>query len=115
MTFGEAPLALVAAMASDKDHVGFAREFLSGIVPCWILLSVTKNGFITNVGGYNGNMNCFYVIRTPSPPSHKKKPSYVKDVVAPSIILWVPSEAPKASFTGGQELRFVKNFSSKTY
>ncbi|XP_075648535.1 dihydrofolate synthetase isoform X1 [Castanea sativa] len=30
MTFGEAPLALVVAMASDKDHVGFAREFLSG-------------------------------------------------------------------------------------
>ncbi|XP_075649674.1 dihydrofolate synthetase-like [Castanea sativa] len=29
MTFGEAPLALVVAMASDKDHVGFAREFLS--------------------------------------------------------------------------------------
>ena len=35
--------------------------------------------------------------------------------MAPSIILWVPSEAPKASFTGGQELRFIKNFSSKTY
>ena len=78
MTFGEAPLFLVVAMASDKDHVGFAREFLSGIVPCWILLSVTKNGFITNVGGYKENMNCFYVIRTPSPCSHKKKPSYVK-------------------------------------
>ena len=46
MTFGEAPLFLVVAMASDKDHVGFAREFLSGIVPCWILLSLTKNGFI---------------------------------------------------------------------
>ncbi|KAF3970524.1 hypothetical protein CMV_005793 [Castanea mollissima] len=30
MTFGEAPLALVIAMASDKDHVGFARGFLSG-------------------------------------------------------------------------------------
>ncbi|KAL4594904.1 hypothetical protein ACB092_12G053200 [Castanea dentata] len=30
MTFGKAPLALVVAMASDKDHVGFAREFLSG-------------------------------------------------------------------------------------
>nr|POF15664.1 dihydrofolate synthetase [Quercus suber] len=30
MTFGVAPLALVVAMASDKDHVGFAREFLSG-------------------------------------------------------------------------------------
>ena len=61
------------------------------------------------------NMNCFYVIRTPSPPSLKKKPSYVKDVVVPSIILWVPSEASKASFTGGRELRFIKNFSSKTY
>ncbi|XP_059434077.1 dihydrofolate synthetase isoform X1 [Corylus avellana] len=30
MIFPEAPLALVVAMASDKDHVGFAREFLSG-------------------------------------------------------------------------------------
>ncbi|XP_075633508.1 dihydrofolate synthetase-like [Castanea sativa] len=30
MTFGEAPLALMVAMASDKDHVGFARGFLSG-------------------------------------------------------------------------------------
>ncbi|KAB1204980.1 Folylpolyglutamate synthase [Morella rubra] len=30
MTFPEAPLALVVAMASDKDHGGFAREFLSG-------------------------------------------------------------------------------------
>ncbi|KAM4068822.1 hypothetical protein ACB094_12G041900 [Castanea mollissima] len=32
MTFGEAPLALVVAMASDKDHVGFAREFLSVVL-----------------------------------------------------------------------------------
>lgn len=32
MTFPGARLALVVAMASDKDHVGFAREFLSGIV-----------------------------------------------------------------------------------
>ena len=53
------------------------QEFLSGIVPCWILLSVTKNLFTTNVGGYNENMNYFYVTRTPSPPSDKKKPSYV--------------------------------------
>ncbi|GMN44459.1 hypothetical protein TIFTF001_013662 [Ficus carica] len=30
MTFPGARLALVVAMASDKDHVGFAREFLSG-------------------------------------------------------------------------------------
>lgn len=30
MTFQEAPLALVVGMASDKDHVGFAKEFLSG-------------------------------------------------------------------------------------
>ncbi|KAF3432873.1 hypothetical protein FNV43_RR23975 [Rhamnella rubrinervis] len=30
MTFPKAHLALVVAMASDKDHVGFAREFLSG-------------------------------------------------------------------------------------
>ncbi|XP_041015251.1 dihydrofolate synthetase isoform X2 [Juglans microcarpa x Juglans regia] len=29
MTFPEASLALVVAMASDKDHIGFAREFLS--------------------------------------------------------------------------------------
>lgn len=34
MTFPEASLALVVAMASDKDHIGFAREFLSGILPC---------------------------------------------------------------------------------
>ncbi|KAM4076175.1 hypothetical protein ACJW30_12G043200 [Castanea mollissima] len=32
MTFGKAPLALVVAMASDKDHVGFAREFLSVVL-----------------------------------------------------------------------------------
>ncbi|PON96875.1 Folylpolyglutamate synthetase [Trema orientale] len=30
MTFPGAHLALVVAMASDKDHLGFAREFLSG-------------------------------------------------------------------------------------
>ncbi|KAJ4705886.1 Folylpolyglutamate synthase [Melia azedarach] len=30
MTFPEARLALVVAMASDKDHLAFAREFLSG-------------------------------------------------------------------------------------
>lgn len=30
MTFPEAGLTLVVAMASDKDHLGFARECLSG-------------------------------------------------------------------------------------
>ncbi|KAL9666845.1 hypothetical protein QQ045_001189 [Rhodiola kirilowii] len=30
MTFPDAPLILVVAMASDKDHVAFAREFLYG-------------------------------------------------------------------------------------
>lgn len=30
MTFPEARLALIVAMASDKDHIAFAREFLSG-------------------------------------------------------------------------------------
>lgn len=30
MTFPDAPLALVVAMARDKDHVAFAKEFLSG-------------------------------------------------------------------------------------
>ncbi|XP_038905573.1 dihydrofolate synthetase [Benincasa hispida] len=30
MAFPEARLALVVAMASDKDHIGFAREFLQG-------------------------------------------------------------------------------------
>ncbi|XP_019081779.1 dihydrofolate synthetase isoform X3 [Vitis vinifera] len=30
MTFPEARLALIVAMASDKDHMAFAREFLSG-------------------------------------------------------------------------------------
>lgn len=30
MAFPEAQLALVVAMASDKNHVGFAREFLQG-------------------------------------------------------------------------------------
>ncbi|KAK7377342.1 hypothetical protein VNO80_02765 [Phaseolus coccineus] len=30
MTFPKAPLIFVVAMASDKDHVGFAREILSG-------------------------------------------------------------------------------------
>lgn len=35
MAFPEARLALVVAMASDKDHIGFAREFLQGIAfPC---------------------------------------------------------------------------------
>ena len=115
MTFEEAPLALVVAMASDKDHVGFAREFLSGIVPCWILLSVTKNGFITNFGGYNEKVNCFLCYQNPISPFPQKEAFLCQDVVAPSITLWVPSEASKASFTGGQELRFIKNFSSKTY
>lgn len=32
MTFPQARLTLVVAMASDKDHLGFAREFLSGAV-----------------------------------------------------------------------------------
>ena len=32
MTFPEARLALIVAMASDKDHMAFAREFLSGVV-----------------------------------------------------------------------------------
>ena len=45
----------------------------------------------------------------------QKEAFLCQDVVAPSIILWVPSEASKASFTGGRELRFIKNFSSKTY
>lgn len=31
MAFPEARLALVVAMANDKDHLAFAREFLSGI------------------------------------------------------------------------------------
>ncbi|KAF5442226.1 hypothetical protein F2P56_034911 [Juglans regia] len=37
MTFPEASLALLVAMASDKDHIGFAREFLSGLTRnvCW--------------------------------------------------------------------------------
>ena len=30
MAFPKAPLAFVVAMASDKDHAGFAREILSG-------------------------------------------------------------------------------------
>lgn len=32
MTFPQARLALVVAMAIDKDHLAFAKEFLSGIV-----------------------------------------------------------------------------------
>ncbi|XP_044472721.1 dihydrofolate synthetase isoform X2 [Mangifera indica] len=31
MTFPEAKLAMVIAMATDKDHLAFAREFLSGV------------------------------------------------------------------------------------
>lgn len=31
--FPSAKLALVVAMASDKDHTGFAKEFLSGSLP----------------------------------------------------------------------------------
>jgi len=30
MAFPDAPLALVVAMATDKDHAAFAKEFLSG-------------------------------------------------------------------------------------
>lgn len=37
MTFPKAHLALVVAMASDKDHVGFAREFLSGIIVIMVI------------------------------------------------------------------------------
>jgi hypothetical protein len=40
MILPEAPLALVVAMASDKDHVGFAREFLSGRLPCIFIFFV---------------------------------------------------------------------------
>lgn len=32
MTYPDTPLALVVAMANDKDHLGFARELLSGIL-----------------------------------------------------------------------------------
>lgn len=32
MAFPKAQLVFVVAMASDKDHVGFAREILSGKV-----------------------------------------------------------------------------------
>ena len=32
MTFPDARVALVVAMASDKDHLAFAREFFSGII-----------------------------------------------------------------------------------
>lgn len=31
MTFPDSRLAVVVAMASDKDHLAFAKEFLSGI------------------------------------------------------------------------------------
>lgn len=31
MTYPDTPLALVVAMANDKDHLGFARELLSGM------------------------------------------------------------------------------------
>lgn len=30
-TFPDSQLAIVVAMASDKDHLAFAKEFLSGI------------------------------------------------------------------------------------
>ena len=43
MTFPGAHLALVVAMASDKDHVGFAREFLSGIcLSCLAVLYIVS-------------------------------------------------------------------------
>jgi hypothetical protein len=32
MAFPDARVALVVAMASDKDHLAFAREFLSGAI-----------------------------------------------------------------------------------
>lgn len=35
MAFPDARVALVVAMASDKDHLAFAREFLSGLSPLY--------------------------------------------------------------------------------
>lgn len=35
MAFPDARVALVVAMASDKDHLAFAREFLSGASPLY--------------------------------------------------------------------------------
>lgn len=44
MAFPGARLALVVAMASDKDHVGFAREFLSGVFVEFTLYRYEKEG-----------------------------------------------------------------------
>ncbi|KAK1321514.1 Folylpolyglutamate synthase [Acorus calamus] len=39
MAYPDGPFALVIAMASDKDHVGFAKQLLSGLRPGLILLT----------------------------------------------------------------------------
>lgn len=50
MTFPRAQLALVVAMASDKDHLAFAREFLTGMAPvislCLLYLISVEVGYI---------------------------------------------------------------------
>lgn len=35
MAFPKSRLVLVVAMANDKDHIGFARELLSGLIAFW--------------------------------------------------------------------------------
>ncbi|XP_010249972.1 PREDICTED: dihydrofolate synthetase isoform X2 [Nelumbo nucifera] len=42
MTYPDAPAVLVVAMASDKDHLAFAREFLTGMQPEAVILTQVK-------------------------------------------------------------------------
>ncbi|XP_077228196.1 folylpolyglutamate synthetase family protein isoform X2 [Tasmannia lanceolata] len=44
MTYPDAPWALVVAMASDKDHLAFARQLLSGRLPKVVLLTEVSIG-----------------------------------------------------------------------
>ncbi|GMP70482.1 hypothetical protein CsSME_00029317 [Camellia sinensis var. sinensis] len=53
MTFPKAKLVLVVAMASDKDHLGFARELLSGIFLSFSLsLSLYMFGDLSDRSGH---------------------------------------------------------------
>lgn len=49
MTFPKAKLLLVVAMASDKDHSGFARELLSGMASLFAFSVVVVTILLKNV------------------------------------------------------------------
>lgn len=65
MTFPEAGLTLVVAMASDKDHLGFARECLSGkaSIAMIIIFSVLP-GCNVQCWGVRKMTTCTFMIET---------------------------------------------------